>query len=190
MSDQQLLQGLKQGDESSFSEIYERYWQRLLGIAYHLIRDKDLAECIVQDVFVSLWHRRDTVEIVSLDSYLSTAIRFATYKTIYRNRRKEEIRQSFHVDTYSNIDEQQIDALFLKEYLQAGIEQLPSKCKLVFKLSRDAQQSNKEIAEQLEISEKSVEAHINRALKFLRKHLNKVKILLFLGSFIFFHFFL
>ncbi|MGN0019378.1 MAG: RNA polymerase sigma factor, partial [Sphingobacterium hotanense] len=63
MSDEQLLQGLKQGDESSFSEIYERYWQKLLGIAYHLIRDRDLAECIVQDVFVSLWNRRDTVEI-------------------------------------------------------------------------------------------------------------------------------
>lgn len=167
-NEQRLLTALKNGEEWAFSAIYEQYWRKLLGISYRLVRDKDLATSIVQDLFIYLWQKREILQIDSLESYLSTAIRFSTYKVLHQNKRRTAVHAELANEISSDIDEQQIDALFLKEYLQTGISMLPTRCQLVFKLSRENYQSYKEIAEQLNISEKSVEAHISRALKFLR----------------------
>ncbi|KKO90698.1 MULTISPECIES: RNA polymerase sigma-70 factor [Sphingobacterium] len=168
------LVSLQQGDRHVFADIYDFYWKRLLGIAYNLTKDKQTAEEIVQEVFVSLWNRREDVQINLLSQYLATAVKFASFKALQRARRHEQILNTAVVQPMFQQDQNTIDARFLQEYLHEVVETLPDRCKLVFQLSREEHFSNREIAAELQISEKAVEANITRALKVLRMQLRKV----------------
>ncbi|MFC3199126.1 RNA polymerase sigma-70 factor [Parapedobacter deserti] len=172
-SDADLVSQLREGEEQAFTEIYHRYWDKLLAIAYMHTRDKPNAEELVQEVFVSLWNRRASLDIRFLDNYLAVAIKFAVFKHLHRNRRHTEIEHTYAEGDAFQLDEERIDAQFLKEYLEGVVEQLPERCRLVFRYSRDEYKSNAEIAQQLSISEKAVEANITRAIKILRLSLRK-----------------
>lgn len=179
LREQELLLRLRQGDERAFTAIYLQYWEKLLAIAYKLTKEKDLAEEIVQDVFLSLWTRRNEVHIDSVEKYLATAIKYATFKKLTRQRRHEEIEAMlFSQEQYQSLDEQ-IDARFLSDYVKGVVERLPERCRLVFKSSREDLKSNAEIAKEQNISEKAVEANITRALKKIRHSLDKGWFLLF-----------
>lgn len=171
LNDVQLTAQLKAGDEAAFTEIYNRYWQRLLGLAYNHIRDKTVAEEILQEVFLSLWNRRQIVEIHSLNGYLATAIKFSIFKHQQRLRHYVDINQPDYVSSLITQDENAIDAKFLKEYIDGIVEQLPEKCQLVFRYSREAGLNIPEIASEMNISEKTVEAHLTKALKTIRLNL-------------------
>lgn len=172
--EKQWIVSLQQGDRQAFADIYDFYWKKLLAIAFTLTKDKDTAEEIVQEVFVSLWNRRESVKIVSLSHYLATAVKFSTFKALQRARRREEILSAEMSQDAFQQDQNTIDARFLQEYLHGVVDSLPERCKLVFQLSRDEHYSNREIAAELQISEKAVEANITRALKVLRVQLRKV----------------
>ena len=75
LNDQELIVFLRQGDERAFTELYNRYWNKLTAIAYNLMRDKSAAKEIVQDLFVGIWNRREQIEINNLSGYLATATR-------------------------------------------------------------------------------------------------------------------
>ncbi len=166
------------GEEWAFTSIYNSYWKTLLAIAYRLTQDKEQSEEIVQEVFVSLWSRRQEVNISSLPNYLATAVKFSTFKSLQRTKRQQELQQQEFSTQIPHLDEQTIDAKFLKEYLDGIVEQLPDKCRLVFRMSREELKSNKEISDELAISEKAVEAHITRALKVLKLNLRKVGLMI------------
>jgi RNA polymerase sigma-70 factor (family 1) len=178
-SKKNLLLALRDGDENAFTTIYNTYWKKLLALAYANLKDKMLAEEVVQEVFISLWNRRFDQRIESLEAYLATAVKFSTFKSLHRNRRHSEIENQTETKDYY-IQDDVIESKFLKEYLDGVVEKLPDKCRLVFKLSRESYLSNKEIAKDLDISEKSVEAHITRALKLLKSNLQKAGILILL----------
>lgn len=173
-NEEELAIAWDRGDSGAFSVIYNTYWNPLLAIAYRLTQHKEQSEEIVQEVFVSLWRRREEVTIVSLPSYLATAVKFATLKSIHRTRRQQEIIQQEALESQLQLDEETVDAKFLKEYLDGIVETMPEKCRLVFRMSRDDQKTNKEISGELDISEKAVEAHITKALKILKGSLRKV----------------
>lgn len=172
--EKQWIVSLQQGDRQVFADIYDFYWKKLLSIAFNLTKDKESAEEIVQEVFVSLWKRRETLQILSLSHYLATAVKFSTFKVLQRARRHEQILNSEMPQLAYQQDQNMIDARFLQEYLHDVVNTLPERCKLVFQLSRDEYYSNREIAAELQISEKAVEANITRALKVLRVQLRKV----------------
>ena len=79
-----VLALLKQGDTNAFTEIYNKYWRILIACAYSHMKDKFLAEEIVQEVFLSLWNKKGTVEINSLSAYLGTAVKFSIFKFHHR----------------------------------------------------------------------------------------------------------
>lgn len=161
------------GEERAFATIYDTYWSQLLAIAYRLTGDKEQSEEIVQEVFVSLWRRRNEVKIETVSAYLATAVKFSCFKMIQRTRRQRELQEQFAVvDLYE--EEQAIDARFLKEYLDGVVEELPERCRLVFRMSREQMMSHKEISAELAISQKAVEAQISKALKVLKLNLRKV----------------
>lgn len=161
------------GEERAFATIYDTYWSQLLAIAYRLTQDKAQSEEIVQEVFVSLWRRRHEVEVGSVEAYLATAVKFSTFKMMQRTRRQRELQAAFApADLYE--EEQLIEAKFLKEYLDGVVEELPERCRLVFRMSRDKCMSHKEISAELAISPKAVEAQISKALKVLKLSLRKV----------------
>lgn len=172
--EEDLAMAWSRGERSAFSIIYNTYWNPLLAIAYRLTQDKEQSEEIVQEVFISLWRRRNEVDIVSLPNYLATAVKFATFKAIHRTRRHQELMHQSVPESQLQLDEEAVDAKFLKEYLDGIVETMPEKCRLVFRMSREDQKTNKEISGELEISEKAVEAHITKALKILKVSLRKV----------------
>ncbi len=165
-----LLQKLTQGDESAFTEIYRQYWKLLFSVAANKLDNLADAEEIVQDVFADLWKRRDEINIrQSLKSYLAAAVKFQVYSLLYKKyrQRRYEALLSQDASAISHVEEQ-FDLKALKEQLQQTAAQLPVRCKLVYELSREEGLSNKEIAQSLDISEKTVENQMTKALKHLR----------------------
>ncbi len=173
LHDQELVQALKKGSEKAFTEIYNQYWKKLLSISYRYLQDKTLAEGVVQEVFISLWNKREIIEIETLESYLATAVKYSTFKAIHKNNRHTQVEGSVSTSDFY-VEDEVIEARFLKDYLDGVVNTLPEKCRLIFKLSRESQLSNQEISSNLNISEKTVEAHITRAIKVLRVNLHKV----------------
>lgn len=180
-SDERLVALLRDNDEEAFVEIYHRYWDKLLAIGYNHARNKELAEEIVQDVLLSLWNRRHDMEINRPAPWLATAVKFSVFKYLAReNRRRDLLQQhSPEENTTTSFDEDIIQAKFLKEYVDGFVAGLPEQCRLVFVYSRDHQLSNKEIAETLHLSPKTVESHLTRALKTLRQLLGNYRFFTF-----------
>jgi len=170
-TDHDLKQLLKENDHRAFTEIYARYWKKMLLVAWNHSNQSDEAKDIVADVFTSLWERRHKVDIDNIPAFLTTAIKFNIFKDYQkRQRRKALIEANYEFDEAID-DESKLDALFLKEYIDGIVEEMPEKCRLAFLYSRKAGLKNKEIADKINLSEKSVEGNITKALKIIRGEL-------------------
>lgn len=178
--DSKLTTLLSRGDEAAFTEIYNRYSEKLLAIAYQYTKDKNFAEEVVQEVFSGLWERRNQLKIDMLSAYLATAIKFSVFRTVQRQRRRAEIVELNYKVNEADLLEETIHAKFLQEYINGIVEQLPEKCRLVYKYSRNKGLTNAEISEEMEIAEKTVEAHMTKALKALRNNLEELGVSIYL----------
>ncbi|MCJ8209579.1 RNA polymerase sigma-70 factor [Mucilaginibacter sp. RS28] len=177
LSDEEVLQQFICGDEGAFTEVYNRYWKPLLALAYRHTKDKFLSEEIVQEVFVSLWNRKDKVKINSLEGYLATAIKFSVFKHTFNTNRRERLLAGFSFNSSSALPEDILQAKFLEDYINGIVERLPEKCRYVYLKSRHEGLNIKEIAEEMSLSEKTVEAHLTKALKVLRLNLKEILVL-------------
>lgn len=173
LKDDLLIERLKNGDKKALTELYNAYWQSLFISSYNLLKNKELCEEIIQDIFIDLWNNREKLQIkISLSGYLYACARYKVFgqfrkKKITRVELFEDLNKRFHYAT----PESKLMYLELVEQINFVVETLPDKCKAVYKLSRDEQLSHKEIAKQLNISVKTVENHITNALKVLRASL-------------------
>jgi RNA polymerase sigma-70 factor (ECF subfamily) len=174
-SEDELLQLLKGNDEQAFTEIYNRYWEKLLAIGYYYLHYKQGAEDIVQEVLISLWKRRKELAIQSLQAYLATAVKFAVFKAIVREKKRRERSATQAPLDDSNETEKNLDARFLQEYLHQLTKQLPEKTRLVFAY-REEKITVNEIAVRTNLSPKAVEYHVTKALRALREGLKKIKL--------------
>lgn len=184
-SDQELVHLLQSGNEAAFTELYNRYWDKLFAIAAHKLQNLAEAEEVVQDIYLELWNRRAGLQITtSLPAYLSTAVKFKVINILaLRHRRlryQEHAVQSAAAGDLST--EQWLRFGELQSRLAALVNELPDKCRLVFRLSREEGLSHKEIAATIGVAEKTVEAHLSRALRTLRTQLRSLSS--FLGSFL------
>ena len=170
-NDATLLQLLSKGDDKAFTEIYNRYWDRLLFVAGFKLGDVAAAEEIVQDIFLDLWHRREVLDIrSSLSLYLAAAMKYKIIDARLKKKRMAAYAENLAAQAApgDTSTEKQISFDELRHELSALVSSLPEKCQLVYKLSREAGYSQKEIAHHLSISEKTVESHLARAVKTLR----------------------
>jgi len=175
LSENELLHCLQRGDEKAFTEVYNRYWQKLLAVGYAYSHDKQEAEDIVHEVLMRLWIRKHELAINSLEAYLFTAVKFSVFKSVMRNKRRRELlAKSFTVESPTDI-EGKLEAHFLKEFMQGQIENLPQKAKLVFRYSRHDELTIEEIAGKMDLTPKAVEYHMTKALRSLREALKKIK---------------
>ncbi|MEC5145140.1 HTH luxR-type domain-containing protein [Chitinophaga sp. 180180018-2] len=164
--DDELVQLMSENDHHAFTEIYNRYWKRLYVLAYDRLRSREQAEDVVQDVFTGLWQRRQQSIIRSLPAYLATASRYAVFNLLSRLApvtNMDAMPESLHA-----ITDETAQLRFLEQSMNEQLHLLPEKCRLVFSYSRNRGLSNKEIATELQISEKAVEKHITKALQRLR----------------------
>src|SRR6188474_853020 len=90
-TDEQLIHLLQSSDGAAFTELYNRYWEQLFAISYNYSKQKETAEEVVQEVFMSLWDRRNTVDINDLAAYLATASKFSILKHLLKNKRRKQL---------------------------------------------------------------------------------------------------
>lgn len=172
LPDTELLDEIKAGNKAAFNELFNRYWKKLLAISYNYTKDQSAAEETVQEVFIGLWNRRQDLNIQSLAPYLATAVKFSVLASIQQQKRREELALNNYKINPVTLAEEEIYARFLQEQIDGIVERLPEKCRLVFKYSRNQGLSIPEIADEMSISQKTVEAHLGKALKTIRKDLN------------------
>ncbi|MCM4172779.1 RNA polymerase sigma-70 factor [Arenibacter sp. TNZ] len=172
-----LLENLKKGDEKAYQHLYDLHYANLVVYCYNLTKDQDRAEDIVQQAFVKIWIKRDTLHIKSsLKSYLYRTV-YNTFLKEYRKLKKEEVAL-LEIKNSILIDFVERDETVLEEkmkLLESAIDQLPKKNKEVFLLSKKSGYKHKEIAAQLDITEKAVEKHISRATQTIKKWLKDKK---------------
>ncbi|WP_460432032.1 RNA polymerase sigma factor [Arachidicoccus ginsenosidivorans] len=175
-TDLELMDLLKNGDEIAFNEIYDRYWKLLFAVAASKLNDFTDAEEAVQDIFADLWKRKAKIVLTySLKSYLAGAVKYRVYEALGLRQRLLEKKAALMGSTrelMTNSVEEAYRLKILQEEILQAANQLPDKCRLIYKLSRENGYSNKKIASVLSLSEKTVENQITRALHFLRKKLS------------------
>jgi len=130
LCDNELLLGLKAGNQKSFSDIYEKYWKNLYNSAYKRLKNNEKSKDVVQNVFTSLWDRRQEVTIHNLSAYLHTSVKFQVYKQAIKAPQVAEFLEAFEnilvspVNTEDDVLEKEILSL-----IKAWIEALPPKRK-------------------------------------------------------------
>ena len=181
-TDEQLIISLRKGDAAAFTEIYERYWNRLLVYTMRVIRQQNDAEDIVQELFVSIWRRRDVLDIEhALSTYLYNSVRYLAFRYIEKNSRYSDHLQRLAAriageEVNGPGLEAEIFGRELEEKIDQLIQQLPEKMQEVFILSRRHHLSYKEIADRLSISEETVRKQVYKALQILRSRLGPLPV--------------
>lgn len=177
--DLQSLEKLKSGDEGALTLIYKKYWQMLFTSAYNILKDRQLCEDIIQEIFIKLWNNREKVQVeISLKGYLYACTRYEVYRQVKAGLSRKDLYDDLLLHLYKPAIDESIEYKELIATITAVVDELPEKCREVFKLSRDEQLSHKEIASRLSISPKTVENHITKALRHLRLSLNSILLLI------------
>ncbi|PCJ91967.1 MAG: RNA polymerase sigma-70 factor [Flavobacteriaceae bacterium] len=168
-----LIKQLKKGNEKAYSHLLNCYHHRLCVYADSLINDKDVAEDIVQNVFVRIWEKRNNLKTdFSIKSFLYKSV-FNEFIDQNRKRKSVTALEKKYIDALDSIvkeDNAALEKLFLM--VQKEIQTLPPKCRMIFLLSKKEGLSNIEIAEHLDLSIKTIESHITKAFSILRKKVN------------------
>ena len=183
INDKEFISSLKRGDSKGYQFLVTSYHQKLCVYANSLTNDPHLAEDIVQNVFMSIWKNRNKLkEEFVIKSYLYKSV-YNEFIDQYRKKKAVLTLEKKHIDALTYIveeeDEKSLEKLI--SIVKKEIDKLPPKCKQTFLLSKEEGLTNLEISEYLNISIKSVEAHITKAFSVLRKSIgNKVNGILFL----------
>lgn len=170
-----MLKQLANGDHASYQKLFYQFYKELCRFGLKYVRNEEIAEEIVQDVFIYLWEKREIINIsVSFKSYLYTAVRNKSINYLKLQLPKDQAKDditNYEIAGSSNI-EADITYVELCQKVDAAIDTLPNKCKTIFVMSREAGLTYKEIAEKLEISTKTVENQMVIALRKLREQLS------------------
>lgn len=167
--DQELVRLMQTGDERVLVEIYNRYWDKMLAVAFNRLGNQEEAEECVQDVLYKLWKLRHDFSLakIELSNYLSRAIRNQSFNVLdqrYRARLKSALYTPA-TDINSLSPEHELILRELQQQIDNSINALPPQCQIVFKMSRQDGFSNKEIAEKLNLSENTIKSHLKKANK-------------------------
>ena len=173
--DTSLLHSIKKGDEQVFEKLFKDQYPVLCGYARKYLDDTDQAEEIVQEMFFNFWRKREKMNInTSVEAYLFRSVRNACLNYLKHLKIREEYRLATNQEIRQKEQEvhDNVIALELQERIEHVIDQLPPERKRIFKMSRYEELKYKEIAEKLNLSVKTIEAQMSKALKFLRLQLS------------------
>jgi RNA polymerase sigma-70 factor (ECF subfamily) len=181
LPDSRLAALLKDGDALAYSEIFERYKILLYKHGFRMLDDQEDANDVIQDVFLALWQKRETLTIkTSLAAYLYQSVRNRIFDHLTHQkviaRYLSSIRDFIEAGQY--ITEEQIRARELATIIEAEIAALPQKMREVFELSRNEELSYRDIARKLNISDKTVKQQVYNAVKILRLKVNLLRSIL------------
>ena len=171
-SDTEILAIFKEDGSKGIELIFKQYYEIMCRTALRITKERSLAEDIVQEVFYELFRKRESVQIQSLSGYLKRAVYNRSLNKIKSNRDLVD-SDDLNVELSDNsINSQQtLEFKELEDYLNDVIDRLPEKCRLVFVLNRFEELSYKEVAQKLDISVKTVENQMSKALRILREEM-------------------
>lgn len=169
-----ILTRLQAGDKSALKVLFDYHYQMVCSTIHRFIRDHSLTEDLAQEVFVRFWEKREQINITSsLDAYLR---RMAVNEALGHLRRH---KNRFTEEITSNVSggmEEDVEQQFLQSELEVkvkdAINELPPRCQTIFKLSRFEDMTYQQIADEMDISIKTVENQMGKALKYLRQRLH------------------
>ncbi|MEZ5038424.1 MAG: RNA polymerase sigma-70 factor [Saprospiraceae bacterium] len=159
--------------KSHFETLFKTHFQLLCNFAMQYVQDADAAQDICQKVFIALWEKREQIDTKqSIPSYLFTSVKNRCLNYIRDHKKyRSRILDLDGDDMGWTVEEDYFSMEELKEKIEVALSTLPEKCRLVFEMSRYQQMTYKEIAEELDIAQKTVEAHMTKAMKSLRMQL-------------------
>ena len=176
-----FLKNFKEGNEAAFEQTFKANYGRIVGFCQQFIVDKDKSQSLAQEAFIKLWLNKAKIETINgIYAFLYTAAKseclnyirhnkiINNYEDIYIQAKERDINR----EILESFDFDQLELTELESLITKSINDLPEKCRQVFQLSRYEKKMNSEIAQELNISVKSVEAHITRALKLLKVSLS------------------
>ena len=175
-SEKKYIREIKRSNIQSFEHVFKDYYQELCHYATRYLKDLDLSEEAVQDVFFTIWQKRKSLNIrESIKSYLYTSVRNKCLKMIRSQQMADKysqyIRQGPGQNVATPVDE--LNAAELSSLIEQTIQQLPERTQKIFRLNRYQGLKYAEIAERLSVSVKTVEAGMGKALKLFRKNLDE-----------------
>ncbi|WP_010135677.1 RNA polymerase sigma factor [Ochrovirga pacifica] len=182
LSNSELAKRITNNDEIAYSTLYSRLWEQLYIFAKSIVMDEAEAKDVIQEVWLDYWRRRKEVSPNNIEAYLHQAVRYKVYNSIRDkkfNQVQLEVCRELTIDSVTELDHD-FDETNLR--LRHYINNLPTKCREIFTLSRYEGLDNEEIAQKVGTSKRTVENQLSIALKSLRTHMEKViSFLLFLG---------
>lgn len=173
-----LAEQVKNSDQRAFNKLFDLCWEPMFGYAASLIQDETVAQDLQQEVWIDYWKRRENIQTDNIKAYLYKAIRFKCYNYLRDNK-----IPTSHLEVAETIGIQPTisaknDAIDLSIRIDKILSTLPQRCQEIFILSRMNDLSNKEISEDLNISQRTVENQISIALRKLKKDLEFVRMFL------------
>jgi len=172
-----LFDKVKEGDLASYEIIFKRFYKELHRFAFSYVRDPSIAEEMAQEVFLYMWEKRNKIEIqTTLKTYLYSAVKNKCLNYIKLELPKQQSMADISevMLSVSSKMKDEGENEQLRKYIQSAIDALPKKCRKIFILSRNAGMTYDEIAEELDLSKKTVENQMGIALKKLRESLETV----------------
>lgn len=180
MKDQLLLEGIYAGREEAYKSLFLLYFEPLTLFANKYLNDIDLSKDMVQEVFGQLYEKREQIQIEeSLKSFLYRAVNNRCLNSLKRDSMKDRHHKVIKLHSREDHYEDVMETAELESKIRQLMNSLPGECQRIFKMSRLEHKTNQEIADALQISKRTVETQISKALKIFREGL-KIIILNFL----------
>jgi RNA polymerase sigma-70 factor (ECF subfamily) len=170
-NDHQLLERIRAGDKHAFETTFRKFYKKLRIYAYTFVKDNEDAEEIVQQVFCKIWERRDQLR---LEGALQPLLYRSVYNESLSQLRHQKVKNTFQVYQTQQMEQRELNlshqilANELNQHIQRAIAELPEQCRTIFQMSRFEQLKYQQIADALNISIKTVENQMGKALKVLR----------------------
>ncbi|HBL78330.1 MAG: hypothetical protein A2W90_16265 [Bacteroidetes bacterium GWF2_42_66] len=171
----------KNGDEKAFETIFKSDYNKIVGFCNQFVNDRERAKNQAQEAFINLWLNREKIATFNgIRSFLYTYAKSACLNYIrhekvvskYSDKQLQQKENLLNREVLESFDFNSLEFSELEELILRSIDELPEKCRQVFVMSRFDGKTNREIAEELGISVKSVEANMTRALKALKSNLS------------------
>lgn len=169
------------GNEAAFEAVFRQHYGVLCNYAHTFLRDRDEAEEIVQSAFLAFWEKRHSLDVhTSIKAYLFSMVRNASLNTLTRKKMQEKYVQEKMLTIDSTESNPPIESDELTKRIAAALQKLPEQCRVIFTMSRFEELKYAEIAAELNLSVKTVENQIGKALKIMREQLRDYLPLLFM----------
>lgn len=183
------FESFKKGEEAAFTYFYNKYFRRIISFSEQFIYDKDEAENLTQEAFINLWQNRENIDSINgIQSFLYTYAKSKCLNFIRHNKVKDKFKndllnhkeRELDIEILNSIQFDTLELTELERIINESINDLPPKTREVFIKKRFENKKNAEIAEEMQVTLKAVEAHMTKALKILKTKLSDYLFLVFI----------